>query len=54
MPPLTKILYTRLSMDHGIHWDIVFENGRFGSRFHFRLAVLVGVLDFETPSKQFC
>ena len=32
----------------------VFENGRFGSRFHFRLVVLVGVLDFETPTKRFC
>ena len=29
----------------------VFENGRFGSLFHFRLAVLVGVLDFETPTR---
>ena len=28
----------------------VFENGRFGSRFHFSLAVL----DFETLTKRFC
>ena len=28
----------------------VFENGRFGSGFHFWLAVL----DFETPTKRFC
>ena len=32
----------------------VFENGHFGSHFHFSLAVLVGVLDLETPTKRFC
>ena len=29
----------------------VFENSRFGSCLHFSLAVLVGVLDFETAFK---
>ena len=30
-----------------------YEKGRFGSGFHFKLAVLVGVLDFETPTNGF-
>ena len=30
----------------------VFENGRFGKRFYFWKAVLVGVFDFETPTKR--
>ena len=34
--------------------DSVFENSRFGNCSHLRLAVLVGVLDFERPTKQFC
>ena len=32
----------------------VLENGRVCTRFHFRLAVLLGVLDFETSKKRFC
>ena len=40
-------LYYRLGM------NTVFENGRFGGRFHLSLSVLVGVLDSKTPTQFF-